>query len=150
MTFFFLTKRKKKKFLLIRDEFGSVIVALCKALPSHFSAEWTEFLALEQGILLAQELNLSHVIFEFDASSVILAVSQGNVDGPMGHFVHSFRSASSSFSCCLFHHVKRDCNRAAHVLAQVAKYNIFSSLWKGVIPPPLWLISFSQAFLSLC
>ena len=135
--------------VIIRDELGSVIAALCKALPSHFSAEWIEYLALEQGILLAQELNLSHVIFESDASSVILAVSQGNVDGPMGHFVHSFWSASSSFSCCLFHHVKRDCNRAAHVLAQVAKCNIFSSLWKGVIPP-LWLISFSQAFLSLC
>ena len=33
--------------VIIRDEFGSVIAALCKALPSHFSTEWTEFLALE-------------------------------------------------------------------------------------------------------
>ena len=132
--------------VIIRDEFGSVIAALCKALPSHFSGEWTEFLALEQGILLAQELNLSHVIFESDASSVILAVSQGNVGGPMGHFVHSFRSASSFFSCCLFHHVKRDCNRAAHVLAQVAKCNHFSHLWKGVIPPSL--ADFFQSGLS--
>ena len=33
--------------VIIRDEFGSVIAALCKALPSHFSVEWTEFIALE-------------------------------------------------------------------------------------------------------
>ena len=95
---------------------------------------------------MAQELNLSHVIFESDASSVILAVSQGNVGGSMGHFVQSFRSASSFFSCCLFHHVKRDCNKAAHVLAQVAKCNHFSHLWKGVIPPSL--ADFFQSGLS--
>ena len=49
--------------VIIRDESGGVIAALSKALPSHFPAEWTEFIALEQGILLAQELNLTHVIF---------------------------------------------------------------------------------------
>ena len=54
--------------VIVRNEFGGVIATLSKALPSHFPAEWTEFIALEQGILLAQELNLTHVIFEFDAS----------------------------------------------------------------------------------
>ena len=121
--------------VIIRDEYGSVIATLCKALPSHFTAEWTEYLALEQGVLSAQELNLSHVVFESDASSVILVVSQGNFGGPMGHFAQSIRSARSFFSCCLFQHVKRDYNRAAHVLAQAAKCNHFSHLWMGVIPP---------------
>ena len=64
----------------------------------------------------------------------------------MGHFVHSFQFASSSLACCLFHHVKRDCNKAAHVLAQVAKCNYFSYLWKGVIP--LSLADFFQSGLS--
>ncbi|XP_030924777.1 uncharacterized protein LOC115951770 [Quercus lobata] len=88
--------------VIIRDESGGVIAALSKALPSHFPAEWTEFIALEQGILLAQELNLTHVIFESNASSVISAVSQGKNGGSMGHFVQSIRSASSYFFCCLF------------------------------------------------
>ncbi|XP_023880426.1 uncharacterized protein LOC111992797 [Quercus suber] len=121
--------------VIVRDDSGKVIAALCKALPSHFPVEWTEFLALEQGVLLAQELNLTHVIFESDASSVILAVSQGKNGGSMGHFVQSIRSARSYFSCCLFQHVKRDYNRVAHELAQVAKCNPVSNLWKGVIPP---------------
>ena len=132
--------------VIIRDEYGSVIAALCKVLPSHFTAEWTEYLALEQGVLLAQELNLSHVIFEFDASLVILAVSQGNFGGPMGHFVQSIRSARSFLSYCLFQHVKRNYNRAIHVLAQAAKCNHFTHLWKGVIPPSL--VDFFQSGLS--
>ena len=121
--------------VIVWDESGGVIAALIKALPSHFPAEWTEFLALEQGVLLAQELNLTHVIFESDASSVILAVSQGKNGGSMGHFVQSIRSTRSYFSCFLFQHMKRDYNRVAHKLAQVAKCNQVSNLWKGVIPP---------------
>ena len=39
--------------VVIRDEFGRVIVALCKSLLSQFPAAWRELYALEQGILLA-------------------------------------------------------------------------------------------------
>lgn len=52
-----------------------VIAALCKALPVHYPAELTEFFALEHKVLLAQEINISKVIFESNASSVISAVS---------------------------------------------------------------------------
>ena len=39
--------------VIIRDELGKVIAALCKALPMHYPVEWMEFLALEHGVLLA-------------------------------------------------------------------------------------------------
>lgn len=39
--------------VIIRDEMGEVVAALCKALPLHYPAEWTEFFALEHGVLLA-------------------------------------------------------------------------------------------------
>ncbi|XP_023924054.1 uncharacterized protein LOC112035461 [Quercus suber] len=121
--------------VIVRDDSGRVITALCKALTSRFPAKCTEFLALEQGVLLAQELNLTHVIFESDASSIILAVSRGKNGGSMGHFVQSIWAARSFFFCCLFQHVKREYNKAAHELAQVAKCNQVFNLWKGVIPP---------------
>ena len=75
--------------VIIRDELGEVVAALCKALPMHYPAKWTKFLALEHGVLLAQELNLSKVIFESDASLVIAAVSQVSNGGIMGHLVQS-------------------------------------------------------------
>lgn len=73
--------------VIIRDDLGRVVVALCKALPLHYPTDWTELFAMEQGVLLAQEMNLSNVIFESDASSVILAVSQVLIGGIMGHLV---------------------------------------------------------------
>lgn len=123
--------------VIIRDEMGGVVAALCKALPLHYPTDWTELFAMEQGVLLAQEMNLSNVIFEFDAISVIRAVSQALNGGLMGHLIQGIQLARSSFSCCSFQHVKRDCNRAAHKLTQFAKCNHVSNLWKGVIPPIL-------------
>ena len=64
----------------------------------------------------------------------------------MGHLVQSIQSVKFVFSCCSFYHVKRDYNKAAHELAQFAKCNQASNLWKGVIPP--CLVHFFQFGLS--
>ncbi|KAL0001183.1 hypothetical protein SO802_014964 [Lithocarpus litseifolius] len=125
----------KSYFKINADGASSIVGSEVSALPLHYPAEWTELFAMEQGVLLAQEMNLSNVIFETDASSVISAVSQGLSGGPMVHLVNGIQLARLSFSCCSFHHVKRDYNRAAHELAQFAKCNHVSNLWKGVIPP---------------
>ena len=103
--------------VIIRDDTGRVVAALCKALPVHHPAELTEFFALEHGVLLAQELNISNVIFESDAASIISFVTQDCNGGAMGHLVHSIVSVKSMFSSCSFHHVKRIYNKVAHELA---------------------------------
>nr|XP_023927444.1 uncharacterized protein LOC112038818 [Quercus suber] len=84
---------------VIRDELGLIVAALCKALPMHYPAEWTELLALEHGVLLAQALNLRKVIFESNVFSVIAVVSQVNGGGIMGHLVQSFQFVASVFNC---------------------------------------------------
>lgn len=61
--------------VVIRDEEGRVLAALSKMLPSHHHAEWTELFAMEQGVLLAHEMEPSSVIFKIDALSVIQVVS---------------------------------------------------------------------------
>ena len=86
------------------------------------------------------------MFFEFDASSVILAITQAYNGGIMGHLVQSIQSMKSFFSCYSFYHVKWDYNMAAHELAQFAKCNQTSHLWKGVILPYLFL--FFQSGLS--
>ncbi|XP_023884264.1 uncharacterized protein LOC111996510 [Quercus suber] len=42
--------------VVIRDSLGQVVAALCKPLQACFPAELTEIMAVEQGVLLAQEL----------------------------------------------------------------------------------------------
>ena len=61
---------------IVRNDGGKVVAALCKALPSCYPAEWAELFALEQGVLLAQQLAISNFIFESEAAPVIQAISQ--------------------------------------------------------------------------
>ena len=57
--------------VIIHDEEGRVVATISKALPLHYPADWTELFAIKQGVLLAQEMTLSNVIFESDVLLVI-------------------------------------------------------------------------------
>ena len=121
--------------VVIRDGSSMVIAALSKLLPSNFPAEWTELFAIEQGLMLAQEMDLPQVMIESDALLTILAINQGNIGGEGGHLVEGILQAKALFSCCSCAYLKRDYNMVAHELAQFAKTNHCSLVWKGVTPP---------------
>ena len=131
---------------IVRNSEGKIVAALCKALPSIYPAAWTELFALEQGIFLAQQMEISKVIFESDAALAVQAVSQGSCDGEIGHIVQGILEAKSSFLDCSFRHVNRAFNEAAHKLAQFAKWNSVSHVWKDDFP--LFWNSFSLSALS--
>ena len=128
---------------IVRNDEGKVVAALCKALPVCFPAEWAELFALEQGVLLAQQLAISNVVFESDAASVIQAILQDLCGGVAGHIIQGIQRAKSSFASCSFSHVKRAHNGAAHKLAQFAKWNNASHVWKDNFP--LFLDSLLQS-----
>ena len=118
----------------IRDCRGCLIAASSKVLPSTFTAEVTKALALQDGVLLALELGISHVIVEFDALSIIQAINEGVLGGELGHIVQNVKDISSSFSWCSFQHLIRSGNRVAHELARAARDSGVSQVWKGVCP----------------
>ena len=95
----------------------------------------TEAFAHLQGVLFALEMQISRVIFESDALSVIQALTTGDLGGEVGHILHDIKS-SSHFSCYSFKHLKRDGNIAAHALAREAKLSGQTQIWKGVTPLP--------------
>nr|POE85692.1 hypothetical protein CFP56_22622 [Quercus suber] len=121
--------------VVIRDSSGSPFGALSLVLPSCFSAETTEAIALHLGVLFAVEMQVSQAMFESDALSIILALNSGATGSDIGHILDDIREASSTFSHCSFHHLKRDGNRAAHSLAREAKSSGQSNIWKGISPP---------------
>ena len=90
---------------------------------------------MEQGVLLAQEMELSNVIFEPNVLLVIQAITQDLSGSEIGHLVQGIQFAKPSFNSCSFHHLKKDYNRVAHELARFAKCNHASQTWKGVSPP---------------
>nr|POF27295.1 hypothetical protein CFP56_25554 [Quercus suber] len=117
--------------VIIRDNQGNPIAASSKTLPSPYTAEITEAIALLHGVLLALEMKISHAIFESDAFSIVQALNQGEVGGEIGLILQDIRIFSASFSWCSFQHLKRDGNRVAHELAKAAR---LSQIWKGVNP----------------
>ena len=121
--------------VIIRDCNGHTVAAYCKPLQSHFSAELMEVFAVEQGLLLARELQLSWVRLESDALSVINAINDSTFGAYYGHIIHDISHAQSSFDFCSFKHLNRSFNSAAHELAQFARRNGSINLWKGVTPP---------------
>ena len=74
--------------VIIRDCKGETVVALCKPLQSHYPVELVEVLAMEQGILLAQELHLPCVMCENDASNVVNAINDSATRTPFRHIIH--------------------------------------------------------------
>ena len=120
--------------VIIRDCKGETIAALCKPLQVHYSAELVEVIAIEQGTLLAQELQLPCVMFESDATIVINAINDSTFGTPFRHIIYDIIHAQASFEFCSFRHLNQAFNYAAHELAQFSHRNGSSHLWKGVTP----------------
>ena len=96
--------------VVIRDNMVEVLAASSKVLPTSFSAEISEALAIQEGMLLAPEMEVSHAIFEFNALSVIQTINDGIHSGELGHIIQNIREVSSSFIWCSFQHLKREGN----------------------------------------
>ena len=92
-------------------------------------------MALQEGVLLASEMGLSKVIFESDALSIIQAVNEGNVGGDFKHIIQNIRDLSSSFTWCLFQHLKWNGNKVAHDLAKEATQPNYSQHRRPPHPP---------------
>ena len=73
--------------VVIRDSLGKVVAALSKPLQVCFTAELSEIMALEHGVLLAQELQLSRIIIESDSQNAIQVVQDKATGSNYGHIV---------------------------------------------------------------
>ncbi|XP_050259042.1 uncharacterized protein LOC126704044 [Quercus robur] len=121
--------------VVIRDSRGLVIAAGSKVLNGAFAADVTETLAVEEGIRLAKELELLQVIIESDSVVVVEAISVGNCNGGLGPIIQGSLELLRSFKSWKVRHLKREYNKAAHVLAQAAKATGTSQQWRGLEPP---------------
>ena len=71
--------------VIIRNSKGDTIAALCKLLPGFFSSMETKIFALENGILLAKEMQLSQIIIESDALTVVQDLQNKVTNCNVGH-----------------------------------------------------------------
>ena len=99
--------------------------------------EEVEALDMECGLLLAKVQMLPQIILESDALTAVSSVLAAENDGCLGHIYQGILSLLASFSNWKIKHVRRDYNKATHVLAQYARQKEFSQVWIGVCPPLL-------------
>ena len=123
--------------VVIRGCKGEILAASCKVLPACFTTEISEAIAVLEGVLLAAKMEVSHVIIESDALSIIQAINDQVFGGELDHIVQNIWEVSSVFSWCSFHHLKREGNRVAHELAKVARITDKSQVWERTIPSPI-------------
>ena len=125
--------------VIIRDSKSETIAAMCLSLPGQYSSLETETIAVEKGILLAKE-RLQHILLETDTLTVVQSLAAGDKGGSLGHFIQGISENLSFFSIWQINHLRRDCNKVAHELAQFAKHSGTNQVWKGVSPPMVQLL----------
>ena len=123
--------------VIIRDCRGMVVAASCKALNENYDAAITEAFAVDEGIRLAAVLELQHIIVESDSVGVVEAINESNCNGEYGMVIQGSLELLQTFRSWFVRYLKRDYNRAAHELAQLAKVAGSPQQLRGVEPPML-------------
>ena len=121
---------------VIRDCRGMVVAARSKVMNGMYEAETTEAIAVEEGVLLASERELNQVIIESDSLSVVHAVNTSSNIGELGSIIQGITGLLRAFGSWKMKHLKREYNKVAHELAQIAKAMSGSMTSPGVQMKP--------------
>ncbi|KAF3945881.1 hypothetical protein CMV_027789 [Castanea mollissima] len=98
-----------------------VVLARSKAMNGMYEAKTTEAIAVKEGILLARERGINHVIIESDSLLVVQVVNTNLNMGELGASIQGIIGLLRAFGSWNLKHMKREYNRATHELAQIAK-----------------------------
>ncbi|EPS68405.1 hypothetical protein M569_06367 [Genlisea aurea] len=104
---------------VIRDHRGFVIAWFAHAFSPQVDSECGEFLAARRVLELAQFMRLENVVLEGDCLSCITAIND-DVDpsSALGNIIQDIKVLLSGFQSWSAHHMPRDANKVAHLLAK--------------------------------
>jgi ribonuclease HI len=125
--------------VVIQDSNGSMRVARCVTKQVCLHPAVAEAMALLEAFRLCRDLGIRQITFEGDAKGIVDAVFSDEVDrGWMGHMIADLKQDFGGFQNSLISYVKRDNNRAAHLLARGAAKFALNNTW--LLTPPAWLL----------
>ncbi|KAK0592134.1 hypothetical protein LWI29_013838 [Acer saccharum] len=118
---------------VIRDEKGWIVAALSKNWLGNFSPEAGELIALREGLLLAQKLQLRISCVEVDAYNVASMVSGVSFEvGESEFVVADVRALFKEVGVQKCQSISRNGNRVAHNLASLALSSLEDLVWQNV------------------
>lgn len=108
---------------LIRDNDGDVVIIGRRKVDHHhlLNPFHAELIACLQGMQVAVNMGIGHLILEIDVQEVVLAFNMESYsDSVAGHLVDEMKFIGTlSFLIFVYVHSNRDCNQAAHELASL-------------------------------
>ncbi|KAE8813045.1 hypothetical protein D1007_09808 [Hordeum vulgare] len=108
--------------VVIRDDKGTFMAALCSDIPFADDAVSAEARGLCDGLILANELGLEKLVVESDCIEVVdTMLDSGNSLGPAAAIYEECSFLAHNFSFIQFQFCPREANMAAHILARYAE-----------------------------
>ncbi|GJN36439.1 hypothetical protein PR202_gb25343 [Eleusine coracana subsp. coracana] len=97
------------------------------------SVEEVEALACKEGLRLAVEWIRDRVILETDYATFARAIRQKETRSSLCFILEDIRECISELPDVVIRTVKRECNCAAHELAQLAKRIVHTAVWHAQV-----------------
>lgn len=122
--------------ILISNGEGRIVAARTLQIPFVVDPLQAEALASWYGVSFGREMGGSKVILEGDSLMVMAALKKGEVcNQAHGLLLEDIQSTFANFLSLEVHHVKREANMPAHVLAKYAVSHSLDKIWVGECPP---------------
>lgn len=132
--------------MVIRDGGGHPIVALCKHVHYLCNAVDSEVLAAHKAVQFALDVGLSEV--EMEGGSLLICNASKDRDpcfASFGNIIEDTLALAGGLQRVLISHVKRDGNKAAHILArQAAQLSCDCLVWLEDVPEFLESVILSE------
>ena len=124
-----------------------MMASLSEVVPLPATVIEVETLAARRAVEFALELGFENIILEGDSDVLIkLLNSCSRSLAPFGHLINDIMFLASRFTCFRATHVRRHCNKVAHLLARKSISFSPLSVWMEDVPPDL--LSVIQADLN--
>lgn len=121
--------------MIVRDEGGNVVGALCATVPFILDPAVDEVVALWRAVSFSSELALPRLQLEGDAKEIILALQHKEpCRSHYGPLIEATRSKLHDIPKWTVSHTRRDANGVAHRLAKVAVTQSLNFVWRDSYP----------------
>ena len=122
--------------VVVRNEKGQIMRALCRKLELPLGALEVEAKAVEVGVQFARDLSLGKMVVESDSQVVVNSLRiQGLTQSCVQKVIDGTRMDLCCFTVWEVSHTRRCCNNAAYLLARYAKFITDCVIWVEDTPP---------------
>ncbi|XBI52307.1 hypothetical protein VPH35_034694 [Triticum aestivum] len=120
--------------IVIRSHLGLVLASKRRYVDQVVNPQLAEAIAMRCALEFAEEAGFQRIVVATDCATLVSKVTSAAMDrSQTSVIVFDIKSRASKFVSCLFTHVSRSCNMAAHVLAKSWEHDL-GSCWFDEVP----------------